>query len=210
MTLCFRISRYQQFKNFEKRIMVATDLFGRGIDIERVNIVINYDMPDNTDSYLHRVSIFIKDILFFIRQFILFRLAVLVALVRRVSLLLLYPLVSHQLLLLLLLLLLLQHFFIFIIHRRSEDDSEMLNQVQARFEVSITEMPSTLQSSSYSKLFTHQFHNINSNLSFLLFSTQIFHPFYFQSTNDLPVNNNFRPSTRSVIFRRFLQSRSAQ
>ena len=35
--------------------MVATDVFGRGIDIERVNIVINYDMPDNSDSYLHRV-----------------------------------------------------------------------------------------------------------------------------------------------------------
>lgn len=54
----FRIARYQQFKNFEKRIMVATDLFGRGIDIERVNIVINYDMPDSTDSYLHRVRSF--------------------------------------------------------------------------------------------------------------------------------------------------------
>ena len=35
--------------------MVATDIFGRGIDIERVHIVINYDMPDNSDSYLHRV-----------------------------------------------------------------------------------------------------------------------------------------------------------
>ena len=28
---------------------VSTDLFGRGIDIERVNIVINYDMPDESD-----------------------------------------------------------------------------------------------------------------------------------------------------------------
>lgn len=36
--------------------MVATDIFGRGIDIERVNIVINYDMPDGADSYLHRVG----------------------------------------------------------------------------------------------------------------------------------------------------------
>jgi len=36
--------------------MVCTDIFGRGIDIERVNIVINYDMPDGADSYLHRVS----------------------------------------------------------------------------------------------------------------------------------------------------------
>ena len=82
--------RYKQFKEFQKRILVATDLFGRGIDIERVacrkrapqkffllswssscgtllfdvftskdpsasakvNIVINYDMPDESDSYL--------------------------------------------------------------------------------------------------------------------------------------------------------------
>merc|ERR1711900_51478 len=51
-----RIARYKQFKEFQKRIMVATDLFGRGIDIERVNIVINYDMPTESDSYLHRVG----------------------------------------------------------------------------------------------------------------------------------------------------------
>ena len=36
---------------------MATDLVGRGIDIERVNIVINYDMPDSADTYLHRVII---------------------------------------------------------------------------------------------------------------------------------------------------------
>merc|ERR1712019_2797 len=51
-----RIARYKQFKEFQKRIMVSTDLFGRGIDIERVNIVINCDMPDDSDSYLHRVG----------------------------------------------------------------------------------------------------------------------------------------------------------
>jgi len=51
-----RIARYKQFKEFQKRILVSTDLFGRGIDIERVNIVINYDMPDESDSYLHRVG----------------------------------------------------------------------------------------------------------------------------------------------------------
>merc|ERR1712100_931713 len=51
-----RINRYKMFKEFQKRIMVSTDLFGRGMDIERVNIVINYDMPDSSDSYLHRVG----------------------------------------------------------------------------------------------------------------------------------------------------------
>lgn len=32
-----RIKRYQAFKAFEKRVLVATDIFGRGIDVERVN-----------------------------------------------------------------------------------------------------------------------------------------------------------------------------
>lgn len=51
----FRLTRYKSFKEGHKRILVATDLVGRGIDIERVNIVINYDMPDSADTYLHRV-----------------------------------------------------------------------------------------------------------------------------------------------------------
>ncbi|KJH52082.1 DEAD/DEAH box helicase [Dictyocaulus viviparus] len=51
-----RLARYQAFKDFQKRILVATDLFGRGMDIERVNIVFNYDMPEDSDSYLHRVA----------------------------------------------------------------------------------------------------------------------------------------------------------
>lgn len=36
--------------------MVATDIFGRGIDIERVNVVINFDMPDVKETYMHRVG----------------------------------------------------------------------------------------------------------------------------------------------------------
>lgn len=36
--------------------MVATDLFGRGIDIERVNVVINFDMPEEKETYMHRVG----------------------------------------------------------------------------------------------------------------------------------------------------------
>ena len=57
-----RLTVYKQFKEGQKRILVATDLVGRGIDIERVNIVINYDMPETddrhgngADTYLHRV-----------------------------------------------------------------------------------------------------------------------------------------------------------
>ncbi|RZC75956.1 hypothetical protein C5167_001366 [Papaver somniferum] len=44
------------FKGSHKRILVATDLVGRGIDIERVNFVINYNMTDSADTYLHGVS----------------------------------------------------------------------------------------------------------------------------------------------------------
>ncbi|KAL5190047.1 DEAD-box ATP-dependent RNA helicase 56 [Glycine soja] len=51
-----RLKRYKGFKEGHTRILVATDLVGRGIDIERVNIVINYDMPDSADTYLHRVG----------------------------------------------------------------------------------------------------------------------------------------------------------
>jgi len=56
LNFCYSISRYTAFKAFEKRILVATDIFGRGIDVERVNIVINYDSPPDADSYLHRVG----------------------------------------------------------------------------------------------------------------------------------------------------------
>lgn len=55
LLLLRRLSRYQQFKDFQRRILVATNLFGRGMDIERVNIVFNYDMPEDSDTYLHRV-----------------------------------------------------------------------------------------------------------------------------------------------------------
>jgi ATP-dependent RNA helicase UAP56/SUB2 len=59
-----RIARYNAFRKFDARILVTTNLFGRGIDIERVNVVINYDFPLNddkspepaADQYLHRVG----------------------------------------------------------------------------------------------------------------------------------------------------------
>lgn len=51
-----RIEIYEKFKKFESRILVATNLIARGIDIERVNLVINYDMPECAETYLHRVG----------------------------------------------------------------------------------------------------------------------------------------------------------
>lgn len=51
-----RIDQYKSFKKFGSRIMVTTNLYGRGVDFERVNVVFNYDMPENETSYLHRVG----------------------------------------------------------------------------------------------------------------------------------------------------------
>jgi ATP-dependent RNA helicase UAP56/SUB2 len=51
-----RLERYNKFKEYKTRIMVSTDIFGRGVDFERINIVINYDMPKIADQYLHRVG----------------------------------------------------------------------------------------------------------------------------------------------------------
>ncbi|MFS8028238.1 putative RNA helicase [Helianthus anomalus] len=55
-SICIHSGMSQGFKEEHKRILVATDLVGRSIDIEQVNIVINYDMPDSADIYLHRAG----------------------------------------------------------------------------------------------------------------------------------------------------------
>ena len=44
------------FKSGEKEILVATDIAGRGIDIEGVEHVINFDMPKDIESYTHRIG----------------------------------------------------------------------------------------------------------------------------------------------------------
>jgi len=56
MTMEDRLEHFKAFKSCSKRILVATDLAARGIDVERVNIVLNYDMPEGADTYLHRVG----------------------------------------------------------------------------------------------------------------------------------------------------------
>lgn len=103
MTQEERLSRYQQFKDFQKRILVATNLFGRGMDIERVNIVFNYDMAEDSDTYLHRVAR--------AGRFGTKGLAI--------------TFVSD------------------------EGDAKVLNDVQERFEVNITELPEEIDVSSY-------------------------------------------------------------
>mmetsp|Transcript_15565 Transcript_15565/g.26477 ORF Transcript_15565/g.26477 Transcript_15565/m.26477 type:complete len:388 (-) Transcript_15565:55-1218(-) len=51
-----RIARFEEIKNFKKRILVTTDLFARGVDVSKINVVLNFDMPQDADSYLHRVG----------------------------------------------------------------------------------------------------------------------------------------------------------
>ncbi len=44
------------FRTGSYKIMVATDIAARGIDVLRISHVINYDMPDGTDAYIHRIG----------------------------------------------------------------------------------------------------------------------------------------------------------
>ena len=46
----------KQFRNGSSRVLISTDLLSRGIDVQQVSIVINYDIPNNVDSYLHRIG----------------------------------------------------------------------------------------------------------------------------------------------------------
>jgi ATP-dependent RNA helicase RhlE len=46
----------RQFKNNETNILIATDVSARGIDIPNVDFVINYDLPDQAENYVHRVG----------------------------------------------------------------------------------------------------------------------------------------------------------
>ncbi|OQR69393.1 ATP-dependent RNA helicase DDX39A-like [Tropilaelaps mercedesae] len=51
-----RLRNFNMFRNFDRRILVATDLMGRGIDYEFVTCIINYDVPWTAEIYLHRVG----------------------------------------------------------------------------------------------------------------------------------------------------------
>lgn len=51
-----RNTALEAFRNGEQRVMIATDVSARGIDIPDVTHVINYDLPDQADNYVHRVG----------------------------------------------------------------------------------------------------------------------------------------------------------
>ncbi|CAB5202935.1 DEAD-domain-containing protein [Rhizophagus irregularis] len=51
-----RLETMSKARNFQIRVLVCSDLIARGIDIERVNLVVNLDMPKDAETYLHRVG----------------------------------------------------------------------------------------------------------------------------------------------------------
>ena len=51
-----RTSALKGFKDGRHQIMVATDIAARGLDVESISHVINYDMPDTADAYIHRIG----------------------------------------------------------------------------------------------------------------------------------------------------------
>jgi ATP-dependent RNA helicase DeaD len=46
----------RRFRDGLVRILVATDVVGRGIDVSRISHIINYDIPQSSDDYVHRVG----------------------------------------------------------------------------------------------------------------------------------------------------------
>lgn len=44
------------FKTGKYRILVATDIAARGIDVKGIELVVNYDLPDDSDNYIHRIG----------------------------------------------------------------------------------------------------------------------------------------------------------
>ena len=46
----------EQFRRADARVLIATDIWGRGIDVQQVSLVINYDLPVSRELYIHRIG----------------------------------------------------------------------------------------------------------------------------------------------------------
>ena len=46
----------EEFRTGQSRVLIATDIWGRGIDVQQVSLVVNYDLPLNREMYLHRIG----------------------------------------------------------------------------------------------------------------------------------------------------------
>jgi len=51
-----REAKLLNFKNGKTRILLATDLLSRGIDVQQLNLVINFDLPRSKETYIHRIG----------------------------------------------------------------------------------------------------------------------------------------------------------
>lgn len=51
-----RIKTLEEFRKTQIRVLIATDIISRGIDVQKVGLVINYDVPYDADKYIHRVG----------------------------------------------------------------------------------------------------------------------------------------------------------
>jgi translation initiation factor 4A len=56
MTQQERDNTVKDFRDGKTRLLLTTDLLSRGIDIPQVNMVINYDLPPNKETYVHRIG----------------------------------------------------------------------------------------------------------------------------------------------------------
>ena len=56
MTDAERRDSYSAFKEGHARVIICTDLFSRGIDVQQVSIVINFDLPKSVHVYIHRIG----------------------------------------------------------------------------------------------------------------------------------------------------------
>ena len=46
----------REFRSGSSRVLITTDLLARGIDVQQVSLVINYDLPTQPENYLHRIG----------------------------------------------------------------------------------------------------------------------------------------------------------
>lgn len=49
----------REFRGGSSRVLITTDLLARGIDVQQVSIVINYDLPANRENYIHRLAFYL-------------------------------------------------------------------------------------------------------------------------------------------------------
>jgi superfamily II DNA/RNA helicase len=45
----------KEFRSGSSRVLISTDILARGIDVQQVYLVINYELPDSLENYIHRL-----------------------------------------------------------------------------------------------------------------------------------------------------------